>query len=240
MRKTISIAVVGDFQPKNRSHLATNEAISHCGASQGLEAHLHWIGTEEMAEAGAANRLADFDGVWIAPASPYKSMEGALLAIHAARERMIPLLGTCGGFQHIVLEYARNVLGFANADHEETNPGAATLFLSRLECSLVGRTMTIALEPGSMLARTYGGTVAREEYHCSYGVNPQYVDALHSGALRIVASDDEGAVRAVELPGHPFFIGTLFLPQHISTPAAPHPLISGFLKGCNTSRTAPQ
>jgi hypothetical protein len=103
------------------------------------------------------------------------------------------------------------------------------LFISRLACSLVGRTKTISLEPGSLPARFYGRTVVQEQCHCNFGVNPVCVDTLRSGALRIVGSDDEGIVRAVELAGHPCFIGTLFLPQHHSTPASPHPLISGFL-----------
>src|SRR5207249_7799312 len=130
-----------------------------------------WIGTEEVAGPDGEARLAAFSGIWIAPASPYRSMEGALSAIRIARQRRIPLLGTCGGFQHIILEYARNVLGFAGADHEETNPSASQLFLSRLSCSLVGRTMNIALKPDSLLARLYGRTAVREKYHCNFGVN---------------------------------------------------------------------
>src|SRR5436309_9106157 len=97
MRKTVSIAIVGDFDPKNRSHPATNEAVEHCGAAVGLHAEPDWIGTEEMVEPGSTERLKGFDGVWIAPASPYKSMEGVLCAIRIAREGRIPLLGTCGG-----------------------------------------------------------------------------------------------------------------------------------------------
>jgi CTP synthase (UTP-ammonia lyase) len=142
------------------------------------------------------------------------------------------LLGTCGGFQHIILEFARNVLGLADAQHEETDPQAALLLISRLACSLVGRSMTITLQPGSLVARLYGQANVQEQYRCNFGVNPDYVDLLGSSALRIVGSDDEGVVRAVELKGHPFFVGTLFLPQHSSTPAAPHPLITGFIKAC--------
>lgn len=224
---------MGDFDPKNRSHAATGEAIRHSGEALGSPAEHHWIGTEEVLAADAPQRLDGLGGLWIAPASPYKSMEGALAAIRTARERQIPLLGTCGGFQHMILEYARNVLGFGDAEHEETNPGAKRLFLSRLACSLVGRTMTITLEPRSLLAQLYGCSTVREEYHCNYGVNPECVSALRASGLRIVASDDEGAVRAVELPEHPFFVGTLFLPQHLSTPTSPHPVVSGFVKAAS-------
>jgi CTP synthase (UTP-ammonia lyase) len=226
------IAIVGDFNPTNLSHVATNNAIGHCSAVLGLPVESHWIGTEELAQPEGLARLAEVGGLWIAPASPYKSMDGALSAIRLARERGIPLLGTCGGFQHLVLEYARNVLGFADAQHEESDPCASRLFISRLDCSLVGRSMTIALEPGSRVARAYGRTPVQEQYYCNFGVNPEYVDVLRSSSLRIVGSDAEGVVRAVELAEHPFFVGTLFLPQLNSTPAAPHPLVAAFLRAC--------
>jgi CTP synthase (UTP-ammonia lyase) len=80
-------------------------------------------------------------------------MDGALLAIRTAREARIPLLGTCGGFQRIILEYVRNVLGFADAQHQETAPQASRLVISRLACSLVGRSMSITLQPDSLVAR---------------------------------------------------------------------------------------
>jgi CTP synthase (UTP-ammonia lyase) len=226
------LGIVGDYNPRNRSHQATNDAINHCSAALGCPVEQYWVGTEALANPGGLKRLADFEGLWIAPASPYNSMDGALSAIRMAREQGIPLLGTCGGFQHLLLEYARNVLGLADAQHEETDPHAARLFVSRLACSLVGRTMNITLVPDSLVGRAYGQARVREEYHCNFGLNPEYVDVLRSSALRVVGSDDEGVVRAVELPEHPFFVGTLFLPQHTSKPSSPHPLISAFIKTC--------
>ena len=83
-----------------------------------------------------------------------------------------------------------------------------------------------------MLARIYGKTTVQEEYLCNFGVNPQYVETLRSGELKVVGADAEGVIRAVELPGHPFFLGTLFLPQHNSTPSHPHPIVSAFLRAC--------
>lgn len=132
----------------------------------------------------------------------------------------------------MILEYARNVLGFPDAAHEETAPLSSRCFISRLACSLVGRTMSITLQPDSLVARIYGQTRIQEQYRCSYGVNPDYVDVLRSSALRIAGSDDEGVVRVVELAEHPFFVGTLFVPQLTSTPSTPHPLVSGFIKTC--------
>ncbi len=210
----------------------------HSAAALGLSVEPRWIDTAELARPGGLKRLAEFRGIWIGPGSPYANMDGALLAIRLARERGIPVLGTCGGFQHIILEYARNVLGFTDAEHEESAPQASRLFISRLACSLVGRTMTVTLEPGSMLASIYGRNNVQEQYLCNFGVNLDYVDKLRSGTLKVVGSDAEGTVRAVELPGHPFFIGTLFLPQHSSAPSNPHPLVSAFLRACSHERVA--
>ena len=228
----VKLAVVGDFNSSNSSHIATNDAILHSSAALGISVEPRWVGTEELIASGGENRLRGFDGVWIAPSSPYRSMDGALSAIRTARECRIPLLGTCGGFQHIILEYARNVLGFADAEHEESNPNASRLFISRLACSLVGRSMTVRFQPGSLVAQLYGQTSAQEQYLCNFGVNPAYTEKLRSGQLRIVGSDDEGVARVVELAEHPFFVGTLFIPQLASTPTVPHPVVSGFLQAC--------
>ena len=233
-----TIAIVGDYRAGNKSHVATNDAVGHCSASLGLAVEHRWIGTDELARPEGMERLAEFSGFWIAPGSPYKSMSGALAAIRLAREQRIPLLGTCGGFQHIILEYARNVLGFSDAEHEETDPQASRLFISRLACSLVRRTMNSCLEPDSLVARSYGRTKIQEQYHCNFGVNPDYEDVLRASALRVVGADDEGVMRVVELPDHPFFVGTLFVPQLTSAQSSPHPLVSGFLKACSYESVA--
>lgn len=230
---TTSIAIIGDFDPSFQSHLSTNRAIEHCSASVGVSLRYSWIPTEELTSDEGLKKAINGQGVWIAPGSPYKSIEGALRVIRAARENQIPLLGTCGGFQHIILEYARNVLGFQDAQHAEYDPYASRLFISRLVCSLVGRKLVIELEPKSTVAIAYGRTRAEEQYYCNFGVNPDYVGTLRGGRLRIVGSDKEGEVRLVELADHPFFVGTLFLPQQNSSPESPHPLIKAFVGTCS-------
>jgi len=157
-------------------------------------------------------------------------MNQTLWAIRQARENGVPCLGTCGGFQHIILEYARNVLGFADAQHAEYDPYASRLFISRLACSLVGREMELRLQPDSQVARLYGMVQTRECYYCNFGVAPEAVELIKAGPLSVVGSDAEGEVRVIELPGHPFFIGTLFVPQTLSTPEKPHPLVTAFLE----------
>jgi CTP synthase (UTP-ammonia lyase) len=230
MLMTAHIAIVGDFKPSSKTHAATNAAIDHSAAALRVPVTAKWVPTDEVATPDGMQRLLEFQGIWIAPGSPYQSLEGALAAIRTARQRRVPPLGTCGGFQHIILEYARNGLGFADAQHAEYDPNASRLFIDRLPCSLVGRTLNIRLQSGSLAARAYGRTDVAEQYYCNFGVNPEFVGALRKGALQMVGSDDEGEVRVVELAGHPFFIGTLFVPQTSSTPESPHPLVSAFLR----------
>lgn len=220
------IAVLGEYTPSYGPHQATDAAIEHSKALLGADIGVEWIATQTIDERG----LTAYSGLWIAPGSPYKSLEKTLRAIRYAREHRVPCLGTCGGFQHMLLEYARNVLGFNDANHAEYDPSASNLFISQLACSLAGREMILTLKPGSQVAGLYGTTLAQEQYYCNFGVNPEYVPLLKQGPLTISGSDAEGEVRVVEYPGHPFFIGTLFVPQQRSTPGRPHPLVTAFLK----------
>jgi CTP synthase (UTP-ammonia lyase) len=157
-------------------------------------------------------------------------LSNTLAAIRDARERGIPCLGTCGGFQHMILEYARNALGFVDAQHAEYDPYASELFVTELECSLAGRELIVALQPESRVAGIYGALEAREQYYCNFGVNPEKNAELQRGELRVTGADAEGDVRVVELPNHPFYIGTLFVPQLRSRLERPHPLITAFVR----------
>ena len=121
-------------------------------------------------------------------------------------------------------------MGIADAEHEESSPAASNLVISRLSCSLVGTMQTIALVPGSLADRLYAQTVVTEEFACNFGLNPDYRDLFYSSELRVVGTDTDGEVRMVELPGHPFYLATLFLPQIRSSAKSPHPLITGYLQ----------
>jgi CTP synthase (UTP-ammonia lyase) len=221
-----SVAIIGEYTPNFEPHAATNAAIDHSCAALGLRVDSSWVSTTAIDES-LFHRHA---GLWVAPGSPYKDLDRTLWAIRYAREQQIPCLGTCGGFQHMILEYARSVLGFRDARHAEYDPYASDLFVSRLACSLVGREMQLRFSPGSLVACSYGADEAVEQYYCNFGVNPLRAPALSSGPLRIVGSDAEGEIRVVELPGHPFFVGTLYVPQARSRAGSPHPLVSTFLR----------
>jgi CTP synthase (UTP-ammonia lyase) len=220
-----SIALLGEYTSTFPPHASTNAAIEHSQRMLGTAVSANWLSTEDV----EPKLFQHYSGLWVAPGSPYKSMEKALWAIRYARENHIPCFGTCGGFQHIVLEYARNVLGFKDAQHAEYDPYASKLFISQLVCSLAGREMQLSFVPGSQVAEIYGRLSAREHYYCNFGVNPECIPELKRGPLKISGSDMEGEVRVIEYPGHPFFIGTLFVPQTRSTPEVPHPLVTAFV-----------
>ncbi len=157
-------------------------------------------------------------------------MDGALSAIRFAREQGIPFLGTCGGCQHAIIEYARNVLGLVEADHAETNPSAALPLIAPLACSLVEVQDTIHLKPGSRIAIIYGRSEIVEAYHCNYGLNPHYQSLLEQGGMLITGVDVSGEARVIEIAQHPFFVATLFQPERSAFTGEAHPLITAYLQ----------
>ena len=226
----VDLLVIGDFQPGYRPHVATSAAIEHAREALGVEVEFRWVPPTEFDSPAGLAQVRRAAGVWIAPGSPYSSLRGALAAIRVARTESIPLFGTCGGFQHVVLEYARNVLGFEDAQHAEYDPYASRLIVSKLKCSLAGRTLSVSLEPNSRAADIYGRTQVDEEYYCNFGVNPEFVPLFQSSRLKISGWDAEREMRIVELADHPFYMATLFVPQLRSTLQNPHPLVTEFVK----------
>jgi CTP synthase (UTP-ammonia lyase) len=230
---TVRIAIVGDHQPDHETHPATAASIGHAADHHGRDADAVWLPTPDL-DGRAADVLAGYDGIWIAPGSPYASMQGALDAITYARTTGVPLLGTCAGFQHIVLEVARNVCGFRDGAHAESEPDAPALIVTPLACSLVGQTFTVRPVPGSLAAIAYDTEEAEERYYCSFGLNPDYVEPLTAAGLRVSGVDQDGEARIVEMwthgPGGPDITGTLFVPQMRSEPGRPHPLIESFVR----------
>ncbi len=223
----VRVAVVGEYRPEHETHPATTAAVGHAADRLGRRAEVDWIPTDEVR--GAADRLAPYDGVWIAPGSPYRSLDGALEAIATARLAGIPLLGTCAGFQHIVVEFARNVLDLPAAQHAEYDPDAELLFITPLSCSLAGQSFTVQLAPGSRARIAYDARVATERYYCNFGLEADRRPELEAAGLAVTGTDTDGEARIVELAGHPFFMGTLFVPQVSSTPDRPHPLVLAFI-----------
>lgn len=121
-------------------------------------------------------------------------------------------------------------MGIEQADHEESSPNASTLLISRLSCSLVGTVETVSLLGCSAARKIYGEDAVPEQFACNYGLNPLFRDVFAGSELRAAGVGPAGEVRLVELPAHPFYLATLFLPQVRSVPGAPHPLIVAYLR----------
>ncbi|HEX3712183.1 MAG TPA: hypothetical protein VHV09_05280 [Trebonia sp.] len=215
------IALVGDRSANVRAHARIPGLIDALVSRESIALDPYWIATPDAATC----RLDGFDAIWVAPGSPYESGEGAITAVRTARERGIPFLGTCGGFQYALLEFARNVCGLVEVENAEVTPDAAEHLIVPLECSLTGHEEAVMVVPGTLAAKASGPGRRTERYHCSFGLNPAYLDTLAAGGLRFSGFDDSGQVRIAELPGHPFFLGTLFQPELQGDGTQPHPVI---------------
>lgn len=233
MSDRIQIGLIGDYDRSVVAHQAIPIALQLASEKLDLQLGSEWVPTEEIQTAA---RVARFDGLWCVPASPYRSMEGALRAIRFAREQQRPFLGTCGGFQHAVVEYARNVLKWADADHAETAPMATRPVIAPLSCALVEVRNLVRFRPGSRIFAAYGKEEATEGYHCRYGLNAEFRALLTAGPLWATAEDESGEVRAVELTGHPFFVATLFQPERAALAGTPPPLVGAWLRAIKAAR----
>ena len=229
MRNTVTVGLVGDYDPAVPAHRAIPLALQRAADSLSINLAFGWVPTNEIS---TVSRISSFSGIWCVPASPYRNTDGALLAIRHARESQMPFLGTCGGFQHAVIEYARNVLGWEDAEHAETTPDALRAVIAPLECSLVEVKGQVRFSPNSHIAAAYQASDAEEGYRCRYGLNSAFRSALLAGPLRATAEDKNGEVRGIELDGHPFFVATLFQPERGALAGKPVPPAIAFLRAC--------
>ena len=227
--RAIRIALIGDYDPQVTAHQAIPVALGMIAEHSGRDVQFQWLPTEKI---HVDTPLQYFDGFWCVPASPYKSEAGALRAIRFAREQQRPFLGTCGGFQHAVLEFSRNVLGWADAEHGETSPDSQRAVLTPLTCSLVEAVDSIHLVAGSLIAKAYETSEIREGYRCRFGVNPQFERALLTHQLHAVGHDSAGDLRAIELSNHVFFVATLFQPERAALKGLVPPLVRAFVEAC--------
>jgi CTP synthase (UTP-ammonia lyase) len=236
----IKLGIMGDFDASNPTHLANNEALDHAAKKFNKPFQYEWVETERI-EPEFETIIRSYDGFLIAPGSPYKSMTGVLKIIEYARTHQIPTLGTCGGFQHMIIEFARNVLGIIDAEHAETNPYASKLVINPLTCSLKGQTLEIEIiEKESLVYSIFNTNTITENYYCNFGLNPEYQQQIHQAGFSMVASDKHKEARIVELNNHPFFIGTLFVPQANSSIEKPHPIVTALLNAMEKHKRVEQ
>jgi CTP synthase (UTP-ammonia lyase) len=223
-----TIVILADRNPA----VVTHRALDELAARLAPEVTLQWLGTGSI-------RGTDLDdvGVWVGPGTPYADESAVLDVLRHRRETERPTLGTCGGFQHMVVEFARDVAGLEHAAHGETQPGAEQVVVASLACSLVGEVRAVSCVPGTRLAAICGTDAFPGYHYCSYGVADEHRGTIADAGLVLSAYAPDAGVEAVELPDHPFYVGTLFQPQMSSVDGGPvHPVVQAFVEAVRRSR----
>ncbi|EXU74904.1 CTP synthase C-terminal region-related (seleno)protein [Erwinia mallotivora] len=226
MKTLTRIALVGDFCSDIVAHQAIPHSLQLAANALNTEVTAEWLPTESVTSTAV---LAPFDAIWVVPGSPYLNDDGAFLAITYARENNVPFLGSCAGFQYAVVEYARNVMGWRDAAHAETET-TGRIVISPLSCSLVEQTGDIIIDPDTVIARAYGRLTTHEGYHCNFGMNADFIAELRDFPLVISAWDSEGDVRGIELPQHKYFVATLFQSERAALRNELSPLVVELIK----------
>ena len=165
------VSLIGDYSEQVEAHLAIPRAMELASNALEFDVEYEWIRTTQI----ETDELIEADAIWCVPNSPYENPHAAIDAIRIARENDIPYLGTCGGYQHAALEFARNVLGYENAASSEEEPGTAMPLIAALICRLSAEGGDINLRQETRIANIYGQPRISEEYNCGYGVNPDYL-----------------------------------------------------------------
>ena len=225
MHAILNIALVGDFDSQVIAHQAIPKALK-LNTSQQIE--YQWIHSSEV----DLKDLSQFDGIWCVPKSPYENMENVLSVIRFAREHKKPFLGTCAGYQHAALEFARNALGYEQAGNAEVDLETPIPLISALVCRLNNEQKGIVLKEGSRIRQLYAQSEIAEAFNCGFGVNPKYLNLFAESELLFSSVDHHGDPKSLELRSHPFFIGTAFQPERSALQNKQHPIIKAFLNAC--------
>ena len=230
------LCIIGERDLAKTAHRGIERSLELMAEAWGGGIDYTWLATDRITAQSVAELLGGASAVWCTPGSPYASTSGALLAIAYAREHDLPFLGTCGGFQHALMEYATNVLGHA-AEHEETSPTAEHLLINRLSCSLVGVTaQVVACDPAYAAVVDEGD--GNEEFHCNYGLMNDRERIFSGSDLAIIARDAQGQARAFRVRRNLFHWGTLFQPERQALRGTVHPIVRRFLTLAKEGRTA--
>ena len=242
----VDIALVGKYVELQDAYKSILESFVHAGAANECRVHVHSIHSEFLDADNAAEKLAGMDAVLVAPGFGERGLEGKIAAVKYARENGVPFFGICLGMQMCVVEFARNVLGLADAVSTEVNPSAATPVIALMEdqksTTIKGGTMRLGayecrLEAGSLAHRIYGSERISERHRHRYEFNNDYLERIEAAGMKASGRNpDTGLVEIVEIPEHPFFIGVQFHPELKSTPEHPQPIFTAFVKAAMERR----
>ena len=237
--RTIDIALVGKYTELHDAYKSISESFIHAGASNDCHVKLSYVNSEKLNRENVAEKLGRMAGILVAPGFGNRGIEGKIEAVRFARENGVPFLGICLGMQCAVIEFARNVLGIADANSSEmeTTPHPVIdLMEEQKGVTAKGGTMRLGAYPcvlkkGSKVAEAYGKLHISERHRHRYEFNNDYLAQFEAAGMKAVGiNPDTNLVEVVEIPNHPWFVGTQYHPEYKSTVLSPSPLFVAFVK----------
>jgi CTP synthase len=237
--KEVEIALVGKYTQLHDAYISVVEALKHGGINNSATVNIRWIDSETIHKENVSEALDGVDGVLVPGGFGSRGIEGMVEAIHYARTNKIPFLGLCLGMQLSIVEYARNVLGFEDANSIELNSNTChpviALMPDQTDVEDIGGTLRLgsypcALDTASKSYALYGQEVIHERHRHRYEVNNDYRNGLIEHGMKLIGLSPDGRiVEMCEIPDHPFFIATQAHPELKSRPNRPHPLFNGLV-----------
>jgi CTP synthase len=238
-KPAVEIALVGKYVQLHDAYLSVCEALRHAGLYHGVDVSIRWVQAEEVEKHGAAALLQGARGIVVPGGFGHRGIEGKIAAARYARENHVPYLGLCLGLQCATVEFARNVLGLADANSTEFDPRTSApvidLMADQRDVFEKGGTMRLGaypcrLVPGTHAAAAYGVEQVNERHRHRFEFNNRFRDALQEAGLIVAGTSPDGRlVEIAELRDHPWFVGTQFHPEFRSRPTRPHPLFRDFV-----------
>ena len=235
----VAIGLVGKYDLQD-AYKSIRESLSLAGIYNNVSVRIHFVNSETITEGNVAEKLGGLQGVMICPGFGLRGIEGKVVAAHYTRTHDIPTFGICLGVQMMVIEFARNVLGLADANSremdEQTPHNVIDIMESQKTITEMGGTMRLGaydcqLRSGSRTASIYGEETISERHRHRYEFNGEYKDMYEDAGMQCVGTNPEsGLVEIVEIPTHRWYVGTQFHPEYSSTVLRPHPLFLDFVK----------
>jgi len=246
--KQCEIAIVGKYTHVRDAYKSIIEAFVHAGAANRARVNLRWVESTDVESRGASALLADVDGILVPGGFGERGIEGKIAAVRFAREKSVPYFGICLGLQVATIEFARDVVGWADANSSEFDTASEHKVIDLLPDQAAvtekGGTMRLGayrceLRQGSLAARAYGGPEVSERHRHRYEWNNRYTQQLTSKGL-VTSGKCVGRelIEIVELPDHPWFLAVQFHPELRSRPHDPHPLFRDFVRAALDRRLA--
>ena len=241
----IDIALVGKYTELPDAYKSISESFIHAGAVNDCKVKLHYVNSEKIDASNVAEKLGSMAGILVAPGFGNRGIEGKIEAVRFAREQGIPFLGICLGMQCAVIEFARHVLGLQDANSsemEQTAHPVIDLMEEQKGITAKGGTMRLGAYPcqlktGSKVAAAYGAEQIMERHRHRYEFNNDYLADFEAAGMEAVGFNPEtNLVEVVEIPSHPWFVGTQYHPEYKSTVERPHPLFVAFVKAAIDNR----